>query len=221
MTVNFAKESRKLADYIASMRQQIDCPQLPKQPSYDHICAVSSDIFLQAGVNYRTVVVPRVRKLLRNYSEVRTTTAFQERIAESSLSQILDWKHPTKLKRIESFLCFLKSNNIETCTELRIYLSKEGNRDLVLQLNGVGPKTLDYLLRLMAFDTIAVDRHIYAFVEMAGISVSGYQNTKKIVEHAADFLYVSRAGLDVGIWQFMSTRRPVLEKECIQMTCDF
>ncbi|MEJ0023255.1 MAG: hypothetical protein WDN76_07345 [Alphaproteobacteria bacterium] len=45
----------------------------------------------------------------------------------------------------------------------------------MLAINGVGPKTYDYLACLVGVDCIAVDRHIKAFASAAGVSANSYE----------------------------------------------
>lgn len=204
--MSIAKESRRLANYIIELNNDFTIYYPNNDSCYNHIGALFVDITLQAGLNYKTVVRPRVSRVLLQYPEAFTINKFQELVDSEGLENIIKWKHPLKLKRIQQLLDFYSKNNINTCHDLKIFLTESQNRQKFLELNGVGPKTLDYLMKLLNFDVVAVDRHIYSFVEMAQIENRGYDFTKKVVEYAADFLSISRTSLDYSIWNYMSKK---------------
>jgi len=198
-----ALQARQLADYITSLDT---FPIVPPDSDneYDHVGALFTDIVLQAGLNYRTVVWPRVENILVNHAEKSSREQFQRLIDEEGLQKIMRWKHPEKLRRMCDLLSFAKANHLNTCSDLKSFLQSTHNREKLRRINGFGPKTIDYTLKLLNFDTVAVDRHIYSFVALANISAKGYGVTKQVVEYAADFLQISRSTIDHGIWLYMS-----------------
>lgn len=202
--MSYIIEARKLANYISSL--DIIVYENNKRPVYNHIGALYTDIILQAGLNYKNVVLPRVEHLRKNYPQANTINGFNEAIYRSGLENIILWTHPTKINRIHKLIDYSIIYRINTVNDLILHLSTENNKASILDIDGVGPKTLDYLLKLLSFDTVAVDRHIYSFVKMAGIECVDYHKTKKIVEFAADFLQISRSNIDYSIWIYMSEK---------------
>jgi len=203
--MNLAVEARRLADFI----QEINLPNHQEtfnHEAYSHIGALYTNIILQAGLNYRTVVQPRVQHVLDAYPNANTVQGFIEIVNKEGAETVIKWKHPDKIDRIHNLLNFSLKMSINTCEDLSEFLSEESNHDRFLAIKGIGNKTLDYTLKLLAFDTIAVDRHIYSFVEHAGLSVTDYRTTKRIVEFAADILDVSRSVMDQRIWMYMSNK---------------
>ncbi|WP_316822572.1 hypothetical protein [Pedobacter gandavensis] len=201
--MKIAQNARKLVNYINSLKT-FETFYMDEQFCYNHIGALLVDITLQAGLNYNTVVKPRVQRVLLNYPEANTVNKFQDLINELGLEKIIKWKNDIKLNRLKGIIDFAIRNNINTCVDFKIYLIQEKNRKNFLELNGVGPKTVDYTLKLLNVDTVAVDRHIYSFVELAEIPTTDYHVTKKVVEYAADFLEVPRSSMDYSIWHYMS-----------------
>jgi hypothetical protein len=171
---------------------------------YNHIGAIFTDVVLQSGLNYSTVVKPRVNRILTEYPDAKTVSSFGKLLSKQGTEKILKWKHNVKKQRMSDLMTFAQNYRIETCHDLRRFFEKSSNRSLLLDLNGFGPKTLDYLLKLLGFDTVAVDRHIYNFVALAGIEKKDYYETKRVVEYAADFLNLPRAVVDYSIWKYMS-----------------
>jgi hypothetical protein len=215
--MNLAMEARKLADYIQELNLT-STQEIEPHNSYTHIGALYTNVVLQAGLNYRTVVQPRVIRVLREYPSANTVYGFIDAISKHGIENVINWKHPDKIDRMYRLLDFSQKMLINTCDDLSAFLENESNRDTFLDVKGVGNKTLDYTLKLLAFDTIAVDRHIYSFIEQAGLSVVDYRTTKKVVEFAADILNVSRAAMDYQIWLYMSNKG--IRQTAIQFWCE-
>lgn len=205
--MNCARDARKLADYIISLPEIHRACRTVNQFSYYHIGALFTNVVLQAGLNYNSVVKPRVQKVLSNYPQDCTVTKFQVVINKEGLENIINWKHSVKLERFERLLQFAVLNNVDSCSDLELFFYRKESYDHFLSMNGFGPKSLDYLLKLLNIDNVAVDRHIYSFVKMANIDTKGYHQTKKVVEYAADFLNIPRSTMDQIIWNYMSEKR--------------
>jgi hypothetical protein len=173
---------------------------------YEHIGAIITDAVLQAGLRYETVVRPRVQRVLEHYPQGCTTTGFLALLQEEGTEQIWQWKHPEKPARAMALTEFFQAEGIETEVDLRDWLLCEENIPRLKLIRGVGDKTADYLKILVGIHTTAVDRHMYAFLANAGISISSYQQAKAILDKAADQLGVNRACFDHSIWEYMSSK---------------
>jgi len=178
-----------------------------------HFGAVLADIILQAGLNYKSVVLPRVLDIYKNYSSANNLTGIIETIDDIGIEKFLNWKNETKIIRFKSVLEYLLENNINSSIELVEHLGEYRNVERLLSINGIGNKTVDYFLKLMHVETIAVDRHIINFLNQANIDFKDYYNAKKIVEYTADILSISRRDIDYSIWYFMSekSKQKILE----------
>lgn len=193
---------RKLVDYINDSDLEL-IP--PRDCSYKgHIGALFTDIILQSGVSYKGVVAPRVGHVLETYPEAFSIKRFLVVIKRDGIENVLLWKHPIKLQRMQDLLEFCFINNINYTEDIKDFLRCSENRKSFLEINGIGNKTLDYLLKLLDIETIAVDRHIFSFVEKAGIDSKDYHLVKMIVEYAADIMNISRRTIDYSIWSHMS-----------------
>ena len=202
------ESARSLADYIKSL-DELSLIDKRRDSGYTHIGALFTDIILQAGLNYKSVVKPRVEKVMLDFPEAKNLDSLKFVIKTHSLEKVLNWKHSVKLDRFNDLVNFCSERNINSCIDLTSFLSHKDNRILFLSVKGLGPKTLDYTMKLLNFDTIAVDRHIIGFMESAGLNHISYNNTKRTVEFAADLLNVSRSSLDETIWYYMSSKNVV------------
>jgi hypothetical protein len=200
--MNVGVDAMRLAKYVSSLAGFFDRAE-PRQ-GYDHMGGTISDSILQAGLNYRTVVEPRVRGLIEAYPEGRTTTGFRELIAFCGLRSLLDWNDPEKPRRIMGMTWLFSNEGLETEGMVRDWLQQPGNAAVLQCLRGVGPKTVDYLKMLVGLPALAVDRHMRAIVGAAGLKYSRYEDVHQVVSLAADSLGVRKDCFDRAIWSYVS-----------------
>lgn len=194
--------ARRVADYALSAGfEQGDCQA---RPTVSHLGAALADCILQAGVNYRTVVEPRVERIVRVYPETATLPGLKELVLAGTVPDYLRWKHQTKISRFMSLFHVIELHEVQSASELQHWLLDEDWRSDLLGISGIGPKTVDYLACLVGLDCVAVDRHVKFFAEKAGVDVDGYEPLKMIFTYAADLLGASRRGFDLWVWSFMS-----------------
>ena len=186
-------------------------------PYINHVGALFTDTILQAGVNYRSVVWPRVAHVLDTFPYATTVSIFAEILEDYGTANVLHWSNAEKVQRMNELVLFCLGNHIETSRQLAEFLRYEQNVSLLKDIHGIGNKTCDYLKRLLGFDTVAVDRHIRSFIESADIFCDDYFDIKEIVEFAADFMDKTRRELDYSIWSYMSRK----EQKVIQLSLDF
>jgi len=181
-------------------------------PYIDHIGALFTDAILQAGVNYRSVVKPRVESVLIRFPEAETVSAFSKVLEYYGVREVLHWNNAAKIRRMEDLVSFCSLHSIETASDLTFFLNSKTGEGLLKEINGIGNKTCDYMKRLLGFDTVAVDRHIREFLEDADIRFDDYFEIKEVVEFAADMMDKTRRSLDYSIWSYMSHRRNSVEE---------
>ena len=205
MTALSAANARRLANFINALNGfEI---RHRAGPCYAHMGATICDAVLQAGLNYRTVVAPRVNRLTSRWSSAITTSRFLAMIARYGLNEVLKWSHPEKLTRIRQLTEFLVARKLETENELSSWLSMESNAEMLQDVRGIGPKTRDYLKSLVGVPAVAVDRHVRTFVNRAGIEASDYTEISNLVCAAADLLSVEPHTLDHAIWSYVAAER--------------
>lgn len=186
-------------------------------PYINHVGALFTDTILQAGVNYRSVVWPRVAHVLDTFPYATTVSIFAEILENYGTANVLHWSNSEKIQRMNELVLFCLGHQIETSRQLTEFLRYEQNVNMLKDIHGIGNKTCDYLKRLLGFDTVAVDRHIRSFMESADIYCDDYFDIKEIVEYAADFMEKTRRELDYSIWSYMSRK----EQKVIQLSLDF
>lgn len=191
---------QQLADFIIS--KHFD-PVTQKTPYY-HMGATITDAVLQAGLNYNHIVYPRVLKLLKEYPNFTSTCDFIILMQTIPLSEIINWRNKKKLELIEQLSYFLYKNGIENENQLAQWLNNECNVKALINISGVGPKTIDYLKMLSGLQSIAIDRHLFEFLRLAGIFVNTYEEASEIYQKTAKYLSISNYELDQKIWLYMS-----------------
>jgi hypothetical protein len=174
--------------------------------SYSHLGAVLTDAALQAGLNYRTVVRPRVERVQALFPAAATLPGLDTTLEQIGPEEFLDWNHFSKVQRFMDMACALRVDGVQNMSDLRVWLGRRGTRDTLLKIHGVGPKTFDYVCCLAGLDHIPVDRHIKSFASEAGVSVDGYLDLQTAVSFAADLLGLPRRDFDAWIWQRLTSR---------------
>lgn len=200
--MGFHTDAKKLAKYISTLDGFWDLAG--PRTTYQHMGATIADTVLQAGLNYRTVVEPRVKQLMALHPDARTTSGFREIVAFYGLSNILQWNHPEKPRRIMELTWLFSNEGLETENMVRDWLEKPGNSGLLLQLKGVGSKTVDYLKMLVGLPTVPVDRHVRALVGAAGLKYNRYEDVQQVVSLAADNFNIRKDYFDKAIWGYLS-----------------
>ena len=198
-------EARMVANYAKSIGLS-NVKIVNRDPAY-HLGAALADAILQAGVNYETVVRMRVERIQTLYPCSSHMQGLRTTLSDNGLSDYLLWKHETKINRFSSLTNLVDNAGIKSTGDLKIWLCGPCSRREMLSLNGIGPKTYDYISGLVGIDRIAVDRHIVKFVKLAGSSAKNYEDVQKVASFAADLLNVRRRVFDASIWNFVSSRR--------------
>lgn len=209
MPPTVALEQLSLARRIADHADQLGVQRslTSSRTTMSHIGAILADAILQAGVSYRTVVRARVERIHANFPEAATLSGLIKTIDRQGADDFLMWKHPTKVMRFLALTKFLSLQEIDTSLELKQWLCNRNARSDLLNLNGIGPKTCDYLCCLVGIDCIAVDRHIRTFANEAGVTDGDYDTLKSVTSYAADLLGISRRDFDAWIWKITSDRK--------------
>lgn len=194
--------ARRLVDFIESLPDlQI---QRYQHESYGHMGATLADAGLQAGLNYRTVVAPRVNHLKATWPGAKTTSGFLYEISRGDLGNMIAWSHHDKIQRIYDMASLFAMHSVENEAELHQWLNRSGNRTVLRGIRGIGPKTVDYLWKLAGGRAIAIDRHLKRFAIWAGLSIGKYDEIEKTYRYAADILSVDCSSLDRAIWYYVS-----------------
>ncbi|MGA9542650.1 MAG: hypothetical protein WBQ85_03725 [Candidatus Sulfotelmatobacter sp.] len=173
---------------------------------YHHMGATLADAVLQRGIKYKTVVVPRIKRLLAAYPEATTTSAFARVVSEHGAARVLDWREGQKPQTLVALIKLLLEHGVETDDDLRAWLELPENLVRLQWIKGIKDKTADYLQILVGIQTVAVDMHLFDFLAEAGAPTSDYAEAHKILSEAAAVLGVEPAKLDHSIWRYRSER---------------
>lgn len=196
--------ARKVANLAAFEGIKIDSAW--SRPTYGHIGAVFADSILQAGLNYATVVRPRVDRILQDFALADNVAALIEIIDVGETSSFLSWTHETKIKRFEALVRAADRCSVNSVDDLRSRLITQDFESFLLTINGIGPKTYDYMSCLVGIESIAVDRHIRTYARRAGVADDSYSYLKRVFCFAADLLSVSRRSFDSWVWEREKSR---------------
>lgn len=200
-------ELYSLAEQLVEFINQKEFEPVTQRTPYYHMGATITDAILQAGLNYRYVVYPRVLKLLTKFSDYKTTCDFIILMQVIPLMDLVDLKNERKLQCINDLSWFLFNNDIENENQLAVWLDNDKNTYQLRKIKGIGPKTIDYLKMLSGSQAIAIDRHLFAFLELAGIYNRTYLEANLIYSYTSELLGMSKYQLDRKLWLYMSKSR--------------
>ncbi|AIV60537.1 hypothetical protein [Burkholderia pseudomallei] len=191
--------ARRIADHAKDEGALFD-EKFPRT-TCDHLGAVLADSVLQAGLNYTTVVRPRVQAILRAHPTRNTISSLVSLIRDGKTSAFLNWRHHEKVRRFEALVAFMVDWGIEDVKDLRGRLASDEFRDAIQAVHGIGPKTVDYMACLIGIDSIAVDRHVRTFAKTVGVENADYHFLRKSFCCAADLLSLPRREFDAWLWR--------------------
>lgn len=177
---------------------------------WNHIGAIIVDAALQPNTTYKTHVLPRVKKVVEEWPDADTLSGFERRLDGSDLSAFLNWRAGRKLDVVRGLTEVFGKFGVETVADLAAVLADAERRPefrrALLTINGVGPKTIDYIPILAgSSDHVAVDAHIKGFARDAGIPYwNNYSQVAQLVQRTAKAGGWSTGALDAAIWNYMS-----------------
>ena len=202
--IDVVSQSHFLAEYIKNLQGF----EMVKKPifTYEHMGAITADAVLQAGLRYDTVVAPRVRFICERYPEAKSLNGLLCVVAKIGASRLLKWSHPEKPRRFRELLRVLRSAQIDTAYDLRLWLFLKDSRNKLTSICGIGPKTVDYMGCLVGLESVAVDRHLLRLLQQSGIDVKKYEEAKEIFMYASKLLSVQPRVLDHSIWLYLSRK---------------
>jgi len=195
---------------VAHINSLPDWEYVTPTPPYGHIGATLIDAVLQSGVRYDKVVLPRVN-LVRKMPLAKTTSSFANLLEREGAESLLKFKGK-KIVRLKALIALLQSNGIETEEQLRVWLEVSDNLNRLHEIKGIKDKTADYLQILVGVQGVAVDRHLFRFLEQAGVSKDNYMKAWNVISETSALLGIEPVLLDHSIWRYMSNRSRVINK---------
>jgi hypothetical protein len=93
--------------------------------NYNHIGATIADAILQANRDYEKIVRPRVRAILVDFSECRTTANLNKLLETVTVNTFLDYNGTQRKQRFVDVLALFTREAIETTDDLKRWLSEE------------------------------------------------------------------------------------------------
>lgn len=198
-TIEMLRIARRIANHAKEEGVLFEEKHL--RATCEHLGAVLADSVLQAGLNYITVVRPRVLSILRVHPNCHTISSLVSLIQDGEVGVFLNWRHHEKVSRFEALVVFLQGWGVEDVQDLRTCLASDEFCNAIQTVNGIGPKTVDYMACLVGIDSIAVDRHVRTFAKAAGIENNDYHFLRESFCCAADLLSLPRREFDSWLWR--------------------
>jgi hypothetical protein len=199
-------DSRKLTQLLVFMQ-----PAFPKECSpsyrYTHIGALLADVSLQAATNYSHIVWPRVSRILSCFPDCSDTETVVRHLHSVGTETFLNWRGQQKVRLFEDILSLLVEQSLNSIEDVSRWVATEGARARLLLLSNVGNKTIDYFRMLCGEAVVPLDRHVFRFVEMAGVDLRkhDYDSVQALIVESCGQAGVPPHVAERGIWQLMRT----------------
>jgi hypothetical protein len=204
LTVVGNGEPERLVDFIRSLSgfkvyTQID-------GNYGHVGAILADAVLQSNNNYERNVRHRIARIREEYAHETNLEDLKRLLQQVTAQEFLKWNGTRKPRTFCDLVDLFKREGVNTEKDLQEWLQQEGSSAKLRAIRFIGPKTVDYFKILVGLPNAAMDRHLFAFLERAGIEVGhNYERGQEIIHSAADLMELNRAHLDHSIWRYMSS----------------
>jgi endonuclease III len=194
-------DAEKVIEFIEFLN--FDFNQESRYINNDHMGAIIAEVVLQAGLNYRNVVKPRVDHIIKNYPLHSTINSMLMLIELKDVTEILNWQGKEKIDRFINLLVFCEKHKIDNTIDFKNWIVFEENEQELLALKGIGPKTVDYLKLLLGIQSIPIDRHLFNFARLSGVKSKKYSDVSLLYKNVSKMLNVDCTILDSVIWNFM------------------
>lgn len=199
------QEVARLVAYVRTLGSPGALPPWGRaSATLDHVGAKLADATLQRGINYETGVRQRVERFAARYPEAATTSGLLTLLASYGAATILDMKGGPKPATFEALAKLLAAERVESVADLQTFLSDRWRANRLRRVPGVGAKTVAFLKLIVGLDAVAVDMHILAALEAAGVPPCDPSEVETLFAQAAAELEMRMADVDALIWRHQS-----------------
>lgn len=196
------KNEEKIIRYLND--NNLELLSIENTPVYNHAGAVVVDSVLQAGLNYKTVVYPRIISILEKYASYSDINNFLRISCILGIEKITRMNNRSKNDSIMNILWLFSKEYVNSVVDIQNWLSDNQNISRLININGIGPKTIDYMKKLVGIDSFPIDRHMVNFLKLINIELNTYVDTQNLLMNVAKTIGMNFVSLDYSIWQYMS-----------------
>ena len=194
------------AQAIAALTGVLD--RMPRRPDVwvrasensGHVGAVLAEAALQAGLNYESVVVPRVKRFVKEYPAAASVSGLAALLGSGDIAVVLGINNARKCRTFSDLAHLLTAEGVETADQLRTWIERSDSRSKLLRVPGVGVKTAAYIRLLLGLPAIAIDVHLRRAASEVGVVCSD-EELERLYTLAAVHAGVALAELDGSLWQ--------------------
>jgi hypothetical protein len=155
---------RTLIDFLSPSFDNV----LSSRP-YTRMLPLVVDASLQAAINYERIVLPRVQHVVARYPWCVYTADAVELLRAVGVEEVLQWKGQAKQALFRDILQVLVDYDLASVAALADWITTDHARSTLLQINGLGSKTFDYIRLLCGQEAFPLDRHLARFLAIAGV----------------------------------------------------
>lgn len=198
------KEVQKVNDVCKLLFQDV-CKNTFQQDREENFLILIADSVLQQGMNYKNFVLPRLIYIKTHFCDIYCIS--QLSTSPEDIENILQVKNTRKVNTFKDIIELFQKENLETYHDIVEWLSDKSNFCKLLEINGFGTKTLDYMLNLFGYQSIPIDRHLFSFLKLCLIETNNYQFASSIFNDIAEKNNFCKNMFDKEIWNYVRSLR--------------
>lgn len=198
------KEIQRVND-ICKLLFKDSCKSASKKASNKDFLVLIVDSVLQQGMSYNNFVLPRINRIQNNFSHIMYISQVSTSLED--IEYMLQVKNKRKINMFQKIIELFLSENVETYSDIVNWLKNKNNFHKLLEINGFGDKTLDYMLNLFGYQHIPIDRHLFSFLKICAVHTNNYQYASSIFNNIADENDYCKISFDKEIWNYVRSIR--------------
>jgi endonuclease III len=172
----------------------------------DHLGGVLVDAVLQSGINYRSVVEPRVKSFMAAYPSANTLPGLRQALEAKGPQALLNVANARKLRTLPALVELMSHEGVETVKDFKRWMARPACEAKLAAVHGVGPKTIAFLKLLLGIDAIAIDVHILRETRKAGVGETDPARLADLFAKAARRCGQPLAQIDGALWKRAADR---------------
>lgn len=164
-----------------------------------------ADTALQAGLNYATVVRPRVDNLIAAFPDASSISELQQLLSKTPATVLLRWSHPDKVSRFLDLVGLCAVCSVETLDDFQRWVITTAAVTKLRAIHGIGPKSIDYLRMLSGHAAVPMDRHLFRFVAFAGVCTKNYEIAQRAFTDGCTMAGLDTRDAEHQLWILMQS----------------
>lgn len=197
-TFQYSRDLIKTIVYLHFLRPSVR--KIESRPQFKHLGVLLADVSLQAGLSYESVVVPRLKRILRDYPDSGCLDTLRTTLEAVGAEDYLNMRNRRKAGVLNALVVLLSARNIRCVGDLASSYNDSTFHDELSAIPGIGPKSKDYLFLLAGCATAPIDRHMLRVLSSADVCTKDYAYASRLLREAMLLLHEDPRRFEYEVW---------------------